>query len=112
MGEAQQLHATFLSAINDLRSMHEKQVSWHNHTASYSYNCVFAGVKMHGIGRTVSRRGKTALGKSCCSNSGSSLLLVFYKCHLSWFRQRNKAAATTYKSLDERINLVAGKVNN
>ena len=23
---------------------------------------------------------------------------------------RNKAAATTYKSLDERINLVAGKV--
>ena len=26
--------------------------------------------------------------------------------------QRNKAAATTYKSLDERINLVAGKVNN
>ena len=41
MGEAQQLHATFLSAINDLRSMHEKQVSWHNHTASYSYSCVF-----------------------------------------------------------------------
>ena len=24
--------------------------------------------------------------------------------------QRNKSAATTYKSLDERINLVAGKV--
>jgi len=27
LGEAQQLHATFLTAINDLRSMHEKQVS-------------------------------------------------------------------------------------
>ena len=25
--------------------------------------------------------------------------------------QRNKSAATTYKSLDERINLVAGKVS-
>jgi len=75
LSDAQQLHNTFLSAIRDLKIMHEKQV----------------GVC-------------TDLEEECREEE-----------RLHWARvagliQRNKAAATTYKSLDERINLVAGKV--
>jgi len=75
LGEAQQLHATFLSAINDLRSMHEKQVS----------KCM-------------------ELEEQCREEEKQHWARV------AALIQRNKAAATTYKSLDERINLVAGKV--
>jgi len=75
LGDAQQLHQTFLEAIRDLKAMHEKQ------------------------------QAKCEDLEAACREEE--------KAH--WQRvaaliQRNKAAAATYKSLDERINSVAGKV--
>jgi len=75
LSDAQQLHQTFLTAIRDLKGMHEKQ-----------------------------QKKCEELETACREEE---------KAH--WQRvatliQRNKAAAATYKSLDERINSVAGKV--
>jgi len=75
LSDAEQLHSAFLTAIKDLKLMHEKQ-------------------------------------KAKCAELEES---VREEERAHWSRvagliQRNRAAATTYKSLDERINLVAGKV--
>lgn len=75
LGEAGQLHTSFLAAIRDLRLMHEKQVA----------KC-------------------EQLEERCREEERQHWARV------AALIQRNKSAAATYKSLDERINLVAGKV--
>jgi len=75
LGEAEHLHEVFLSAIKDLKLMHEKQTA-----------------KCKELEDKVREDEK---------NHWARVAMLI---------QRNKSAATTYKSLDERINLVAGKV--
>ena len=75
LSEAQQLHTAFLTAIKDLKLMHEKQTT-----------------KCEELEESVREEEKAHWAR------------------VAGLIQRNRAAATTYKSLDERINLVAGKV--